>query len=68
MNRDVNYHWIKSVTGAYMNGGTLCIENSEPVGYYITTNASNPEQIYTVVYELNKSDLTDFTNMVEFTD
>ncbi len=68
MNRDVNYHWIKSVNGAYMNGGTLCIENSEPVGYYITTNASNPEQIYTVVYELNKSDLTDFKNMVEFTD
>lgn len=68
MNRDVTYHWIKSVTGAYMNGGTLCIENSEPVGYYITTNAANPEQIYTVVYELNKSDLTDFVSMVEYTD
>lgn len=68
MNRDANYHWIKSVEAAYMQGGTLCIKNSEPVGYYITTDAANPEQIYTVVYELNKSDLEDFTNMVEYTD
>lgn len=68
MNRDVSYHWIKSVQGAYMDGGTLCIENSEPVGYYITTDSENPERIYTVVYELNKSDLKDFVNLVEYTE
>ena len=68
MNRDANYHWIKSVKDAYMDGGTLCIGNNEPVGYYITTDSENPEQIYTVIYELNKSDLSDFVNLVEFTD
>lgn len=65
MNRDASYHWIKSVQGAYMDGGTLCIENSEPVGYYIT-DSEDVERIYTVIYELNKSDLKDFVNLVEY--
>lgn len=68
MNRDVSYHWIKSIEGAYMDGGTLCLLNSDPVGYYITTDKDNPERIYTVIYELNKSELTDCVNMVEYTD
>ena len=67
MNRDASYHWIKSIRLAYMDGGTLCLENSEPVGYYISTDSSHPERIYTVVYELEKSDLTDLENIIEYT-
>ena len=68
MNRDAAYHWVKSIDAAYMDGGTLCIRNSEPVGYYITPESSKADQIYTVIYELNKSDLSDFVNMVEYTE
>lgn len=67
MNRDANYHWVKSITAAYMQGGTLCLKNSEPVGYYIPAGSADADRIYTVVYELNKSDLSDLTSMVEFT-
>lgn len=67
MNRDANYHWVKSISAAYMQGGTLCLKNSEPVGYYIPADSPDADRIYTVVYELNKSDLSDFTNMVEYT-
>ena len=66
INRDVSYHWIKSVQGAYMDGGTLFLESSEPVGYYITTDEENPERIYTVVWELNKAELYDLVNVREF--
>lgn len=68
MNRDANYHWVKSISAAYMNGSTLCLKNSEPVGYYIPAGSAEADRIYTVVYELNKSDLSDFVNMVEYTD
>lgn len=67
MNRDVDYHWIKSIKSAYMDGGALCLYNSDPVGYYIT-DSKNAERIYTVIYELNKSDLADFERIVEFTE
>lgn len=66
MNRDADCHWIKSVQGAYMDGGTLFIESGEPVGYYITTDDANPERIYTVVWELNKAELSDLVNVREF--
>lgn len=68
MNRDASYHWIKSIRAAYMDGGTLCLENSEPVGYYISEDSADAERIYTVIYEMNKSDLTDFEKVVEYTD
>lgn len=68
MNRDANYHWVKSIAAAYMDKGTLCLKNSEPVGYYIAPESDKADRIYTVVYELNKSDLKDFENMIEYTD
>lgn len=68
MNRDANYHWIKSISAAYMDGGVLCLQNSESIGYYIPGDGSTPERIYTVAYELNKSDLKDFSNLIEYTD
>ena len=63
MNRDVSYHWIKSVEGAYMDGGTLYLQNSDTVGYYIT--GDTPERIYTVVYELDKNELDGFIGITE---
>lgn len=66
MSRDVSYHWIKTLDAAYIDGGTLYLENSEPVGYYLS--ADDPERIYTVIYELNKSDLTTIINLVEYTE
>lgn len=68
MSRDVDYHWIKAIDAAYIDGGTLYLLNSEPVGYYITADSGTPERIYTVIYELNKSDLSGIVNMLEYTE
>ena len=67
MNRDISYHWTKSVESAYMDGGVLYFKNSEPVGYYIPQGSENANRIYTVVYELDKSELSDFVSAVEYT-
>ncbi len=68
MNRDVDYHWIKSIRAAYMDGSALCLYNSEPIGYHIAADSGEPARIYTVIYELDKSDLTDLVNIIEYTD
>lgn len=67
LNRDADYHWIKSIQAAYTDGGRLCLYNSEPIGYYVN-ESGRPERVYTVIYELNKSDLAEVESIVEFCD
>ena len=63
MNRDAEYHYTKSLTAAYMDAGTLYMENAEQIGRYV---GDQETKIHTVIYELNKDDLRSFTNMIEF--
>ena len=63
MNRDVQYHWTKSINSAYIDGSVLYIGNDEQIGRYV---GDQDTKIHTVIYELNKDDLRSFTNMLEF--
>ena len=63
MNRDADYHWTKSLTGAYVDGSTLYLENAEAIGRYV---GDQDTRIHTVIYELNKDDLRAFTDLLEF--
>ena len=63
MNRDASYHWTKSLTGAYIDGSVLYLEDAEAIGRYV---GDQDTRIHTVIYELNKDDLRAFTALLEF--